>query len=196
MICFCCCLLQTLDLFDRATGATNKVSNPLHVVITTTMSHESSASSTAVVAVGLFFAAAVVLAANDKIFRKQGGKDTVVVRGKSAKPWRMSKWVKHNKVLKCQGLVGAFDKIPGSSTAQQTAEALEKLESILKEAGSTKQDLLSVSIFIADYDKNFNEMNEVYDAWVDSEHAPVRICVQAYMGPGVEIEIQAEAKCD
>jgi len=117
------------------------------------------------------------------------------VRAPGGKAWRMSKWVKHNGVLRTQGLVGDFSKIPGSSCAEQTAEALAKLDDILKEAGLARRNLLSVTIFMAHYNSEFQEMNEVYDKWVDQAGLPTRICVQSYMGPGFKIEIQAEAYC-
>jgi enamine deaminase RidA (YjgF/YER057c/UK114 family) len=122
------------------------------------------------------------------------------VRSPGSKPWRMSQWVRHNGILRTQGLVGDFAKIPGSSTAEQTAEALGKLDDILQQAGLERRHLLSVTIFIADYDKNFDEMNAVCDKWIaekkgegDDEGSPTRICVQAYLGKGFEIELQAEA---
>ena len=119
------------------------------------------------------------------------------IRAPGGKAWRMSKWVKHKGILRTQGLVGDFEKIPGSATAQQTAEALAKLDTILKEAGLTRRHLLSVKIFIADIsDENFAQMNSVYDKWVDQEELPTRICVEANLGPGFEIEIQAEAYCE
>lgn len=119
------------------------------------------------------------------------------IRAPGGKAWRMSKWVKHNGILRTQGLVGDFGKIPGSSTAQQTEEALAKLDDILQQAGVTRSHLLSVTIFIADIsDKNFDEMNSVYDKWVDQKGLPTRICVEAKLGLGFEIEIQAEAYCE
>jgi len=119
------------------------------------------------------------------------------VRAPGGKAWRMSKWIKHGGILRTQGLVGDFDKIPGSSTAQQTAEALAKLDDILKENSLSRKNLLSVKIFLADLsDDNFAAMNEVYDKWVDQAGLPVRICVQAFLGKGFQIEIQAEAYYD
>jgi len=81
-----------------------------------------------------------------------------------------------------------------SSTAQQTAEALEKLDGILKDAGVTRKHLIAITIYIADISpENFEEMNGVYDAWVDPEGLPTRLCVQAKMGHGAAVEIRAEA---
>ena len=115
------------------------------------------------------------------------------VRARGIKAWRMSKWVKHNGILRTQGLCGDFSKMP-SSTSQQTAEALEKLDGILKEAGLTRKHLIAITIYIADISpENFEEMNKVYDAWVDPEGLPTRLCVQAKMGHGAAVEIRAEA---
>lgn len=106
----------------------------------------------------------------------------------------MSKWIKHNGILRTQGLCGDFSKIPGSSTAQQTAEALDKLDGILKDAGITRRHLLAITIYIADISpENFEEMNSVYDKWVDPEGLPTRLCVQAKIGHGAAVEFRAEA---
>ena len=71
---------------------------------------------------------------------------------------------------------------------------MAKLDNIIKEAGIERKNLLAVTIFIADIsDDNFAEMNKVYDAWVDKNGLPTRICVQAYLGEGYAVEIRAEA---
>jgi len=118
------------------------------------------------------------------------------IRAPGIKAWRMSKWVKHGGILRTQGLCGDFGKMP-SSTAQQTAEALQKLDDILTDAGLGRKNLLAVTIYIADISPdNFDEMNSVYDEWVDPDGLPTRLCVQAKMGHGAAVEIRAEAYCD
>ena len=115
------------------------------------------------------------------------------VRVPGFKDWRMSKWIKHDGILRTQGLVGDATKVPGSSTAQQTTEALAKLDAILQEAKVPRKNLLAVRIYVAEYTPdNLKEMNDVYDAWVDPEGLPTRICVAAGMG-NFAVEIQAEA---
>lgn len=112
------------------------------------------------------------------------------------KDWRMSKWIKHDGILRTQGLVGDATKVPGSSTAQQTREALAKLDAILNEAKVPRKNLMAVRIYVAEYNPdNLKEMNDVYDAWVDPEGLPTRICVAAGMG-NFAVEIQAEAYYD
>jgi enamine deaminase RidA (YjgF/YER057c/UK114 family) len=115
------------------------------------------------------------------------------IRAPGLKAWRMSKWIKHNGILRTQGLCGDFSNMP-SSTAQQTREALKKLDGILKDAGITRRHLLAITIFIADISHdNFEEMNSVYDKWVDPEGLPTRLCVQAKMGHRAAVEFRAEA---
>ena len=52
--------------------------------------------------------------------------------------------------------------------------------------------LLSVQIWISDM-ANFEEMNGVYDPWLDADSKPTRACVQAQMGHGAAVEIRASA---
>lgn len=117
-----------------------------------------------------------------------------LVRAPGNKAWRMSKWVKCGGVVRTQGIVGDVSKMPGSSVGQQTEEALATLDAILKDAGVERKDLIAITIFIADYKNDFEEMNKVYDAWVDKAGLPTRLCVQAGMG-GCKVEIRAEAYC-
>ena len=71
------------------------------------------------------------------------------IRAPGIKAWRMSKYVIYGGILRTQGLCGDFTKMP-SGTAQQTAEALEKLDGILTEAGLARKNLIAITIYIAD----------------------------------------------
>mmetsp|Transcript_68152 Transcript_68152/g.154183 ORF Transcript_68152/g.154183 Transcript_68152/m.154183 type:complete len:151 (-) Transcript_68152:242-694(-) len=114
------------------------------------------------------------------------------IRAPGVKEWRMSKWIKHGGVIRTQGIVGDLTKAATSSVTQQTAEALGKLDDILAAAGVARANLLSVTVFLTDISK-FDEMNEVYDKWVDPAGLPTRLCVQAKIGHGAALEIRAEA---
>ena len=154
---------------------------------------QQSRETTLVVGGGLLIAVVALSSLLEKRRSIGAKKLPPPVRAPGIKAWRMSKWVKHNGILRTQGLCGDFSKMP-SSTSQQTAEALEKLDGILKEAGLTRKHLIAISIYIADISpENFEEMNKVYDAWVDHEGLPTRLCVQAKMGHGAAVEIRAEA---
>ncbi|MGB0608607.1 MAG: RidA family protein [Paracoccaceae bacterium] len=82
---------------------------------------------------------------------------------------RMSQAVIHGQTIYLAGQVGT----PGTSVTAQTQEILEKIESLLEQAGSDKTQILSATIWMASMD-SFDEMNAVWDAWVPEGHAPAR----------------------
>ena len=82
---------------------------------------------------------------------------------------RMSQAVIHGQTVYLAGQVGA----PGTSVAVQTQEILEKIDSLLEQAGTDKTQILSATIWLASMD-SFAEMNAVWDAWVPEGHAPAR----------------------
>ena len=82
---------------------------------------------------------------------------------------RMSQAVIHGQTIYLAGQVGT----PGTSVTAQTQEILEKIESLLEQAGSDKTQILSANIWMASMD-SFDEMNAVWDAWVPEGHAPAR----------------------
>lgn len=85
------------------------------------------------------------------------------------------------------------EKTQGQPLADQTREVLALLEETLEAAGSGKDRLLSVQIFLTDIGK-IAEMNAVWDGWVAPGHAPPRATVGAALAsPGYAIEITAVA---
>lgn len=85
------------------------------------------------------------------------------------------------------------EKTEGGSLTDQTREVLALLEETLAAAGSSKERILSVQIFLTDI-KAIGDMNAVWDAWVAPGHAPARATVQAALAsPGYAIEITAVA---
>jgi enamine deaminase RidA (YjgF/YER057c/UK114 family) len=98
---------------------------------------------------------------------------------------RMSKIVKHNGTVYLCGQVG----VAGTSIKEQTEEMLSRVDSLLKQANSDKTHILQAIIWLADM-KYFAEMNQVWDAWIDSEHAPARACGEAKLArPELLVEI-------
>ena len=89
---------------------------------------------------------------------------------------RMSQAVIHGDTVYLAGQVAL--KSPGKPVGEQTREILGSIERLLKEAGSEKAKLLSAQIWLADMSK-FNEMNEVWDAWVSPGNTPARATVEA-----------------
>ena len=85
------------------------------------------------------------------------------------------------------------EKTGGRSLTEQTEEVLALLEETLVDAGSGKDRILSVQIFLTDISK-IGEMNAVWDQWVAKGHAPARATVEAKLAsPDYGIESTAVA---
>ncbi len=109
---------------------------------------------------------------------------------------RMSKIVKHNGVAYLCGQVGNVKAGEHVSATQQTRDILEKVDTLLAQAGSSKDQILQAIIWVSDM-KYFAEMNEVWDAWVPEGHAPARACGEAKLArPELLVEIIITAACD
>ena len=106
---------------------------------------------------------------------------------------RMSRIVKHNGTIYLCGQVCA-DATQGIE--EQTQTMLDKVDGLLLHAGSTREHMLSATVYLRDM-KDFAAMNAVWDAWVPEGHAPARACVEARMARAellVEISVIAVEK--
>ena len=98
---------------------------------------------------------------------------------------RMSQIVIHGDTIYLAGQV-ATDA--SASITVQTAQVLEKIDSLLAEAGSDKSKILSAQIWIASMG-HFAQMNEAWDAWVEGD-PPARACIEARLAsPDLLVEI-------
>ena len=71
----------------------------------------------------------------------------------------------------------------------QTADILRQIDTLLRQAGTGKEYLLSVRIFLTDL-ADFDGMNRAWDAWLDPRHKPARATVQAKLAdPAWRVEI-------
>ena len=103
---------------------------------------------------------------------------------------RMSQLVSYNGQVFTAGQVA---KDPCEDVAGQTRQILAQIDALLADAGSDKSHLISANIWVSDI-RQFAQMNEVWDAWVDSENAPVRACVESRLArPELLVEIQVVA---
>jgi len=103
---------------------------------------------------------------------------------------RMSRIVEHNQTIY---LCGQTAKDANADIKEQTITTLEKVDELLKQAGSDKKHILSVTIYVRDM-KDFAAMNEVWDAWVEDGHQPARACVEARMArPELLVEMSVIA---
>ena len=106
---------------------------------------------------------------------------------------RASKIVKHNGTIYLTGQVCAD---VGDDITGQTKTTLAKVDALLEQAGSDREHMLSVIVYIKTMD-DFAAMNEVWNAWVPEGFAPARACVRADMARDtllVEISVVAAEK--
>lgn len=102
---------------------------------------------------------------------------------------RMSQAVVHGGLVYTSGLVDT--SAPDVTT--QTRRILAKLDDLLARAETDKTRILSVNIWLADI-STFDEMNAVWDAWVDKDALPARATVESRLaGPEYKVEISAVA---
>ena len=101
---------------------------------------------------------------------------------------RSSKIVKHNGVVYLTGQVSE-----GETIQEQVCGCLQKVETLLAQAGSSKEQMLRVTIWLADM-SDFHGLNEVWNEWVPAGHAPARACGQAKLARDVlKVEFMVDA---
>ena len=82
-----------------------------------------------------------------------------------------------------------------ADVATQTAQTLDNLLAVLAAEGADADDVLKVTVFLADID-DFEEMNETYADYFETE-PPARSAVEAGALPkGVAVEIEAVASVE
>ena len=104
---------------------------------------------------------------------------------------RMSITVIHGDTIYLCGQTSGGSE--ASTMAEQTQEALSRVDTLLAEVGSSKAHLLSALIHINDM-ADFAEMNAVWDAWLPEGCAPARTTVQAALArPELRFEVTVVA---
>lgn len=86
---------------------------------------------------------------------------------------RSSKIVKHNGIAYLTGQVAE-----GETIQEQVRTCLQNIDALLEKAGSSREKMLRVTIWLADM-SDFAGLNEVWNDWVPEGHAPARACGQA-----------------
>ncbi len=82
----------------------------------------------------------------------------------------MSQAVIHGGIVYISGQVDDT----GSDAKSQTSNILDKVDSLLEQAGTDKSKLLTASIWLKDIGQDFQEVNRVWNTWLDSDNKPVR----------------------
>jgi enamine deaminase RidA (YjgF/YER057c/UK114 family) len=104
---------------------------------------------------------------------------------------RMSGAVIHGNTVYLAGQVAK--EAAGKSVGEQTKEILSIIDGLLAECGTSKLNLVSTNIWLADM-STFAEMNKEWDAWVAPGHTPARATVEAKLAaPQYTVEIMVVA---
>jgi 2-iminobutanoate/2-iminopropanoate deaminase len=91
------------------------------------------------------------------------------------------------------GIDPSTKKMSGDDTASQTRTALANLKAILETAGSSMDDIVKATIYLADIG-DFSTVNEIYADSFSSEEYPARAAFQVAALPlGGRVEIEAVA---
>jgi enamine deaminase RidA (YjgF/YER057c/UK114 family) len=102
---------------------------------------------------------------------------------------RASRIVIHNNTVYLCGQVGE----PDTPIKDQAEEMLSRVDKHLKDAGSSREHMLSATVYLSDI-RYFAEFNAVWDTWVVPGHPPARACVEARMAlPGIFCEVSVVA---
>lgn len=105
---------------------------------------------------------------------------------------RMSQAVVHGDTIYLTGQTA--NDLPGASVTEQTTDVLSRIDALLAEAGSDKSKIVAATIYLADIDAGYAEMNGAWDKWVAPGNTPARATVQAKLAaPGYDVEISVIA---
>ena len=103
---------------------------------------------------------------------------------------RMSQIVVHKNIVY---ISGQTDETVSGIT-EQTKSVLAKVDDLLSQAGTSKSNILTASIWLKDIKRDFKPMNDVWVQWVDRENKPVRATVEANLAlEEILIEVQVTA---
>jgi enamine deaminase RidA (YjgF/YER057c/UK114 family) len=107
---------------------------------------------------------------------------------------RMSQCVVHGDTVYTAGQVAQGAR--GASVAEQTRDILATIDRLLAQAGTNKSKLLTANIWLTDI-ATFDQMNQVWDAWVTPGNPPARACVESKLAhPDYKVEIMVTAAQD
>ncbi|MBV8689094.1 MAG: RidA family protein [Candidatus Eremiobacteraeota bacterium] len=102
---------------------------------------------------------------------------------------RMSQAAVYNGFVFTAGQVD--DQSP--TVAGQTERVLEKIDTLLTQAGTNRSQIISANIWLSDI-ASFDEMNAVWEAWIDRQNPPTRATVESRLaGPEYKVEIAVTA---
>lgn len=78
--------------------------------------------------------------------------------------------------------------------ATQTQQVLSKIDALLKEAGSSREKMISANVWLPNI-SHFNDFNIIWDEWVPEGYAPARACVESKLAnPNLLVEVAVIAE--
>lgn len=109
---------------------------------------------------------------------------------------RLEPGVRMSEAVICNGMVflaGQVAEDPSGDIISQTRSVLGSIDRLLARAGTSKKNLLTAQIFLADIGE-FALMNSVWDHWIADAGKPARATVQAKLAkPEWKVEIVVTA---
>jgi len=82
---------------------------------------------------------------------------------------------------------------PGADVAEQTQGVLDKIEALLKNSGTSREKVLSATIYLAEM-SDFSDFDDIRDTWFPADATPARTAVEANLTrPEVRVEITVTA---
>ncbi|MDJ1470701.1 RidA family protein [Cytophagaceae bacterium DM2B3-1] len=108
-----------------------------------------------------------------------------------------SSYVVQNGLVFVSGQIGLSHKkeLPNSNFSLEVRQSIENVESVLKEAGLTLEQVVSTTVYLTDI-KQYEEFNKVYQQYFHAPF-PARTCIavkELVMGASVEISVVASEK--
>ena len=104
-----------------------------------------------------------------------------------------SQAIKTGNLVFCSGQIpidAATGEFVSNDVAEQTAQVLKNLSAVLEAAGSSLNDVVKTTVFLADMN-DFGAMNEIYAEYF-GDNKPARATVQAARLPrDARVEIEA-----
>lgn len=103
---------------------------------------------------------------------------------------RIGAGARMSQAVVAAGLVHVSGQVAeGETVAEQTQGCLGRIDRLLAEAGTKKENAVSATIWLADI-AEFDAMNAVWDAWVAPSHPPARATIEARLArPEFRVEI-------
>lgn len=102
---------------------------------------------------------------------------------------RYSDIVINDRIIYLSGVVPSCD----GTLYEQTKEVLDIIDKSLTCAGSSKNDILTMTIYLTDITK-YEEMNRAFDEWIPAKSGPARATIGASLpNPLWKIEVVVSA---